>query len=55
LELYTVQLVMKFGAMRHFVCSSKLLTSASNGKIQLAVFTPFNILANYFFPLKRAL
>jgi hypothetical protein len=24
-------------------------------KIKLAVFTPFNILANYIFPLKRAL
>jgi hypothetical protein len=24
-------------------------------KIQLAVFTPFNILASYIFPLKRAL
>jgi hypothetical protein len=27
-------------------------TRTSNGKIQLAVFTPFNILANYIFPLK---
>ena len=31
------------------------LTRTSNRKIQLAVFTPFNILASYIFPLKRAL
>ena len=33
------------------VWSEWLHTSASNGKIQLAVFTPFNILVNNFLPL----